>query len=30
MITHTVELTGITGHIIEVEAHVGGGRPPPS
>jgi hypothetical protein len=25
MITHTVELAGITGHLIEIEAHVGGG-----
>jgi magnesium chelatase family protein len=27
MNTHTVELAGITGHIITVEAHVGGGLP---
>jgi magnesium chelatase family protein len=25
--THTVELIGITGHVIEVEAHVGGELP---
>lgn len=27
MNTHTVELTGITGHVITVDAHVGGGLP---
>jgi magnesium chelatase family protein len=27
MNTHTVELAGITGHVIQVEAHVGGGLP---
>jgi len=27
MNTHTVELTGITGHVIEVQAHVSGGLP---
>jgi len=27
MTTHTVELAGITGHLIEVNVHVGG-RPP--
>jgi len=27
MITYSVELAGITGHLIEVDAHIGGGLP---